>query len=144
MPNSKLWVIGDGYMKEELSSKKIQDVTFFGKIDNKSKYEHLSRAHVLLAPAVREGWGLVVTESNAMGTPAIAYDVPGLRDSVKDGITGVLTKENSPESLAKVALSLLKDKDLLHRLSSNALEDARAFNWNNTADAFYKIIKDRV
>ena len=144
IPDSRMWIIGDGYMKDELSTKNIRNVTFFGKTDNKSKYELLSRAHLLLVPAVREGWGLVVTESNAMGTPAVAYDVPGLRDSVKDGITGMLAKENSPASLAKMALSLLKDRDLRDRLSSNALEDARAFSWDNTADAFDEIIKDKV
>ena len=50
----------------------------------------MSRAHVLLVPGVREGWGLVVTEANAMGTPAMAYDVPGLQDSVINGVTGKL------------------------------------------------------
>jgi glycosyltransferase involved in cell wall biosynthesis len=54
----------------------------------------LSRAHIILVPAVREGWGLVVTEANAMGTPAIGYDdVPGLRDSIRHGETGITIME---------------------------------------------------
>jgi glycosyltransferase involved in cell wall biosynthesis len=49
-------------------------------------------------PSVCEGWRLAVAESNAMGTPVVAYNVPGLRDSVIDGKTGVSVKDNSPQS----------------------------------------------
>ena len=45
---------------------------------------------------MREGWGLVVTQANAMGTPAIGYDVPGLRDSTRYDETGINVIEKSP------------------------------------------------
>ena len=102
----------------------------------------MSKAHIILVPAVREGWGLIVTESNAMGTPAVAYNVPGPRDSVKDRETGILVKENSPNALARSAVSLLKNRDLLHKLSCNALVFSRQFSWDNTANEFDKIIKN--
>lgn len=44
------------------------------------------------APSLVEGWGLVVTEAAARYTPAIGFDVPGLRDSIEDGVTGVLAR----------------------------------------------------
>ena len=43
-----------------------------------------------MAPSLAEGWGLTILEANTLGTPAVAYDVPGLRDSVRDGQTGWL------------------------------------------------------
>ena len=43
----------------------------------------MARAHVHVATSVREGWGLVVSEAAALGTPTVAYDVPGLRDSTR-------------------------------------------------------------
>jgi glycosyltransferase involved in cell wall biosynthesis len=140
IPEAKMWVIGDGYMLDELRNSKIEDVIFYGHVSNELKFQLLSKAHLVLAPGVREGWGLVVTESNAMGTPVIAYNVPGLRDSVKDRETGVLLKDNSPESLAHAALSLLKDRALLRKYSENALAFSRQFNWDDTADVFDKII----
>jgi glycosyltransferase involved in cell wall biosynthesis len=91
-------------------------------------------------PAIREGWGLVVTEANAMGTPVVAYNVPGLRDSIKDGETGILTKENSPDSLASSAISLLKNPQLLKNLSYNALQFSKQFDWNTTAEIFDEIL----
>jgi glycosyltransferase involved in cell wall biosynthesis len=140
IPNAKMWVIGDGYMLKKLRNSKIEDIIFHGHVSNELKYQMLSKAHLVLAPAVREGWGLVVTESNAMGTPVIAYNVPGLRDSVKHGETGILVKDNSPESLAHAALSLLNDPTLLRKYSVNALEFSRQFNWDNTADIFDRTI----
>ena len=145
IPDAKLWVIGDGYMRKELQSKfTTNDVTFYGRVDSELKYELLSRAHVVLVPAIREGWGLVVTESNSMGTPVVAYNVPGLRDSVINGQTGILVGENSPEKLASSAVSLLRNRDLLHTLSSNALSHSRQFRWDHSAEIFEKMIIEEI
>ena len=116
-----MWVVGDGYLRKELQRMNVKDVTFFGRVKDELKYNLLSKAHLILVPAVLEGWGLVVTESNAMGTPAGTYNVAGLRDSIIDGKTGILVKNKSPESLADSAICLLKDKDRLGKLDFNAL-----------------------
>ena len=141
LPHAKMWVIGDGDMREELKLMNIQDVVFYGRIKDELKYDLLRKAHLLLVPSLREGWGLVVTEANAMGTPAIAYDSPGLRDSVVDGKTGILIKDKSPQNLASSALALLKNPDHLKTLSDNALIFSRRFNWDNTAEEFDKIFR---
>jgi len=136
IPSAKMWIIGNGYMLHELKKLGNRDVKFFGHVENLIKYELLSRAHLTLVPSIREGWGLVVTESNAMGTPVVAYEVNGLRDSVLDGRNGVLVKGKDPESLAKYTLKILTDKDLLNRLSVNALEYSRQFSWDKTFEYF--------
>jgi len=65
----------------------------------------LARAWVLVNPSVREGFGLNVLEANALGTPCVAYNVAGLRDSVIDGKTGLLVKENGDaEKLAEAII----------------------------------------
>jgi glycosyltransferase involved in cell wall biosynthesis len=142
LPESKMWVIGDGIMRKRLEGMNIKDVTFFGRITNEQKYELLRKAHMVLVPSVREGWGLVVTEANAMGTPVIAYDVPGLRDSVLDGETGILLKHNSPDSLANEAKFFLENPDLLKKYSAAALSHSKQFSWDKTAIAFDKIIRE--
>lgn len=140
--DSKMWVIGDGYMRKDLQKSNIKDVVFYGFVKNDLKYELLSRAHIVIVPGVREGWGLVVTESNSMGTPAVAYDVPGLRDSVVDGETGLIVKENSPRGLADSVIFLLKNRDILNNLSKNAIAFSSRFKWDITAEKFDKIIRD--
>jgi glycosyltransferase involved in cell wall biosynthesis len=140
MPDAKMWIIGDGYFRKKLESIERKDVTFYGKISNEKKYELLSRAHIILVPAVREGWGLIVTEANAMGTPAIGYDVHGLRDSIRNGETGITIREKTPAAMAQQAVLLLRDSERLYNYSKNALEFSRQFSWNNTTNSYENII----
>jgi glycosyltransferase involved in cell wall biosynthesis len=55
IPSAKMWVIGDGYMRSELEKMSTEDITFFGRVDIKTKFDLLSRAHLVLVPSVREG-----------------------------------------------------------------------------------------
>jgi len=143
IPDAKMWIIGDGYLRQKLESFKSKDVTFFGHVSNEKKYELLSRAHIILVPAVREGWGLIVTEANAMGTPAIGYDVHGLRDSIRHDETGTAIKERSPGAMAQQAILLLRDSNRLSKYSTNALEFSKQFNWDKTASSFHKVLNDQ-
>ena len=81
-----------------------------------------------------------VTEANALGVPAVAYNVPGLCDSVRDGETGFLTEADSYERLACKTLDVLLDSSMRERLSMNALEYSRQFDWDKTANEFGKLI----
>jgi glycosyltransferase involved in cell wall biosynthesis len=139
IPQAKMWIIGDGYMRKHLEELVSNDVKFYGYVSSENKYNLLSRAHLVLMPAVREGWGLVATEANAMGTPVVGYNVPGLRDSIKDGETGILTKENTPYCLASSAIYLLKNPQILQKFSNNALQFSKQFDWNTTCDIFDRI-----
>ena len=110
-PNAQLWVVGDGPMRAHLERSAPSGVTFFGRVDERQKHELLARAHVLIATSLREGWGLGVTESAQVGTPAVGYDVPGLRDSL--AAHGGAAVAPSPEGLAaRVALVLTGEMPL--------------------------------
>jgi glycosyltransferase involved in cell wall biosynthesis len=141
--DAKMWIIGDGYFRKNLESSNTKDVMFYGRISNEKKYDLLSRAHIILAPAVREGWGLIVTEANAMGTPAIGYDVPGLRDSIRHLETGITVMEKTPAAMAQQAISLLRDPDHLFKYSRNALEFSRQFSWDNTVNLYEKLLDNQ-
>src|SRR6202012_1712530 len=67
-----------------------QTVSMPGKVTEQTKSDLLSRAWLTVAPSLGEGWGLTVLEANTLGTPTLAYDVPGLRDTVRHGETGWL------------------------------------------------------
>ena len=142
--DARMWIIGDGYYRKKLESHNTKDVTFYGYIPSERKYELLSKAHIILVPAVREGWGLVVIEANAMGTPAIGYDVNGLRDSIRDGETGITIREKSPQAMAQQAISLLRDPDRLSKYSKNALEYSRQFSWDKTANSFQEVLDNQI
>ncbi|MGZ7180475.1 MAG: glycosyltransferase family 4 protein [Halobacteriota archaeon] len=141
MPEARLWVVGRGSelhrLKRLASGSRVQ---FCGFVDESRKYELMQRANAVLLPGIREGWGLVITEANACGTPVVAYDICGHRDAIKDRETGLLTDPN-PEAMAKAALSLFTDANLRERLSNQALAWSREFSWDKTASSFLEIIK---
>lgn len=118
-----------------------EDVRFFEFLKNEERRRLIGRAWVLVNPSVRESWGLNVIEANAVGTPCVAYDVPGLRDSIKDGMTGLLAEKGNINDLASKIIKIIEDKALRKGLSDNALEYAKQFNWDKTAEEFMKVIK---
>jgi glycosyltransferase involved in cell wall biosynthesis len=105
LPTAILWVIGSGPMEEELRRSAPAGVEFLGRVSQEEKTSRLARAHVLVVTSVREGWGLVVSEAAAVGTPVVAYRVAGLSDSVR-AAQGVLTAPN-PKQLSFVLQELL-------------------------------------
>ena len=118
----RLWLAGSGsesYRRSlsELAKRlKVQDsVVFLGRVSEQEKRRLMAEARALLMTSVREGWGLVVTESNACGTPAVVYDVPGLRDSVRNEITGLVVPPR-PDRLCEAMIRVTSDPRLYERL----------------------------
>jgi glycosyltransferase involved in cell wall biosynthesis len=115
-------------------------LTLAGRVDEAQKLAILQSASVLIACSAREGWGLTVTEAGRLGTPAVAYDVAGLRDSIVDGRTGVLTRQ-SPEALADAVHELVADEQRYMRLREGAWSLARELTWDRTASAFERVLR---
>jgi len=106
IPDAQMWVVGSGPMEAALRRKYAgEPVRFFGRVGHAEKLDLLARSHALLVTSVREGWGLVVTEAAALGTPSIGYSVPGLRDSLRASM-GVEVGA-SIEEMARSIVSLL-------------------------------------
>lgn len=144
----RLWIVGNGdkkyidYLKNMAKKLKILDnVTFWGYVPEEKKFELMERAHILLAPSVKEGWGLIVPEAAFVGTPSVVYNVLGLRDIVLDGVNGVIVKKNTPSEIKKEVIKILYDKNLYKKLRSNAKKSSLNYNWDNTARAALKVIK---
>jgi glycosyltransferase involved in cell wall biosynthesis len=143
VPNARLWMIGRGPEEARLRRRAAQlgNVVFHGWVDEERKFELLSRAHLLLVPGVREGFGINVIEAAHQGTPAIGYRVHGLRDSIRDGTTGVLVQ--GPEQAAEAALTLLRDRARYERMVQASRAHARTFKWSERAREF-RMVVDRV
>jgi glycosyltransferase involved in cell wall biosynthesis len=103
-------------------------VEFCGWLDGAAKHRRMSEATALLMASAREGWGLVVTECNACGTPAVVYDVPGLRDSVRHMQTGLVVS-TTPRSMADGMLQLVRDQDFYERLRAEGQRWSRTFTY---------------
>ena len=137
---AELWMIGDGEFKEELTKMSFEGVRFFGAVDNSRRRELIGKAWVLVNPSVREGFGLNVVEANAVGTPCVGYDVPGLKDSIEDQRTGLLARAGDIGDLTDKIVRVLEDETLRRRLGDSALEYSRQFSWDKCAQEFLTAI----
>lgn len=147
-PTAHLWIVGSGdkdyisHLKDVAKhTKVINKTTFWGFVSEEKKFELMSRAHILVAPSVKEGWGLIVPESAFVATPSIVYNVLGLRDIVKNRVNGIITSKNTPQELAKEAIKILSDKDKYEALRVNAKKSSLNYNWDNTAKVALEVIQ---
>ena len=147
MPDAKLVIVGDGdyrtVLEQIAGEEKIADkVEFTGFVTHEQKIELLNKMWLAVNPSPKEGWGLTVIEANACGTPVIAADSPGLRDSVKDGETGLLYPYGDTNKAAEQILELLKNNDKRNQFSLNAIKWAGTFNWDQSAQKAIQIIEN--
>ena len=135
---------GHQVMEYIAHSKYSDDIEYLGKVDTETKAELMQKCHAILVTSVEEGWGLIVSEANGQGTPAVVYDVSGLRDSVRDGETGVVV-EPRPRAVAKSLASLLYDDKLYERLRRSAWSWSKELTFEKAFSDFTTIIrKDEV
>jgi glycosyltransferase involved in cell wall biosynthesis len=137
IPSIRLWIMGRGPEEKKLMmiAKRIKDITFWGWVDEEKKMLLLRQSHLLLVPSVREGFGINVIEAASTGTPAIGYDVHGLKDSIRHGETGYLV--NSIDEATLRIVELLGDKDRYEKMSTNCLYYSKEFNWGKRVDEFW-------
>ena len=149
MPDLRVIIVGDGDDRPRLQGVArdlgVQHaVTFTGFVSDQEKITILQQMWFKVATSSKEGWGLTVTEANACGTPVIASNVPGLRDAVQDGKTGLLYRYGDVAELADKIKILLKDKELRSRLSAGALDWAALFSWDEAARRTIEVLQERV
>jgi glycosyltransferase involved in cell wall biosynthesis len=110
-------------------------VEFRGFVTEEEKLTLFRRAwvHVLTSP--KEGWGITNVEAAACGTPTVASDSPGLRDSVLDGETGFLVPHGDVDALAARLRILIEDSALREDLGRKARRFAERFSWERAATA---------
>jgi glycosyltransferase involved in cell wall biosynthesis len=138
LPEARLDVLGRGDDEPRLRALVAEEgladnVTFHGYVNDQTKVRLLSRAHVVVNPSMKEGWGITNLEANACGTPVISADSPGLRDSVSNGVSGLLYPYGDIELLAQRIVSVVSDAHLSSTLQEGSLVWARQFSWDRSS-----------
>ena len=109
-------------------------VTFHGALDEEPLIEKLKQAHVLVVPSSYEGFGIVYLEGMGFGLPAIGTTAGAAGEIITHGENGYLIEPNDVESLANHLRELGRNRELLVRLSLNAVERYRSQpRWEETA-----------
>lgn len=107
-----------------------------GRVYGEKKIQLLKNCLFMVMPSRFESFGNVAIEAAACSKPIIGTSIPGLRDTVKDGSTGLLIEADQPETLANAMLRLIGDKALRARLGQAGREWAMNFNVEQSVTKF--------
>jgi glycosyltransferase involved in cell wall biosynthesis len=147
VPGVEYWVVGEGDYRGELEriARRLgvaDHVRFPGYLGGEDKVRLLQESRVLTYTSPKEGWGLSVIEAGACGTPVVASDSPGLRESVLPGKTGFLIRHGDIEDLARKLTVLLSDDSLALGMAEEGVRWAGTFNWEASADTTMALIEE--
>ncbi len=147
MPELRLDVVGDGWWADELTGVAerlgVRDrVTFHGFLPEPERDALLDASWLMLAPSIKEGWGIAIMEAAARSVPALAYSFAGgVTESIVDGETGVLVADLA--ELAEQCRTLLLDTETRLTMGKKARERAQSFDWQRSAEAFERLLMDQ-
>lgn len=116
-PDLRFVIIGDGVLRKEFE-KRVRErslehrVTLTGWVPHEKIPEWLNRLRLVASPSYTEGLPPLVQEAMACGTPVLATGVGGVPDLIRDGKTGFLLEDNSPECIARRVIEVLNDPRL--------------------------------
>ena len=138
VPAAILEIAGAGEFRAELEQLAVHlgvadRVRFLGRIDETEKCALLRRAWATVFASPKEGWGITNLEAAASGTPVIASNSPGIRESVRHGETGFLVPHGDVAAMAESMRYLSGERALVERLGIAARRFAEAFTWENAA-----------
>lgn len=136
-------VIGSGWWEDRLREYAAplgDKVVFHGQVTEDYKHALLARAAVHLMPSAKEGWGLAVMEAAQHGVPTVGYRTAGgLRDSIRDGETGLLVDTRG--QLISATRALIDDPALRTQLGNEAQRRAATYAWDTTGKRFAQLIE---
>lgn len=148
IPRVRLVIAGFGDEQEKLKElvdalKLSKVVTFAGKVSEEEKIRLYQKAWVAVNPSTMEGWGMTAIEANACGTPVVASDVPGLRDSVQNPHSGFLVDYQDPDAFADSIFRIVTNRRLREDLSEDARAWANKFRWEKSAERFLSLFEEQ-
>lgn len=139
LPGAELHIIGDGEARETLTALVAElgvghCVVLHGRVPQEERDVLVDSAWITATTSLAEGWGLSVMEAAAAGVPALAYDVPGLRDTVRHDATGWLLgpDDDLASGLAKALRAVESPQDAA-RWEAECRAWATRFSWTATA-----------
>lgn len=147
IPQLKMKIAGGGsgkYFEKMMTliknSPYKDDIDYLGRVSQEQKIELMQNCHLITVTSVKEGWGLIVSEANSQGTPAVVYNVDGLRDSVKNNETGLVINKNTPQNLSNGIIEILKNEKKYSTLSQNALNFSKKLTFEQAHKDFIQVI----
>jgi len=142
-PNISCLIIGEGPERSKLE-KLVDDLKINDNINFKCFMKnhdyiigYMKSSNVLVLPSVREGFGIVVIESNACGIPVVVMDheMNAAKDLVHEGVNGYKAKL-SPEDISDKIIKSIENKD---KMKTSCIDSSKGYDWNKIVDDLEKV-----
>ncbi len=147
LPSTRFVVAGSGTHEEELRRQAeelglMEHGTFVGWIGDDVLHSLYAIADVCVVPSIYEPFGLVALEAMASSCPCIVADTGGLREVVPHDEVGLRFRARDPESLAEMTIRVLEDAELCRRLTAEAFNHLRRFDWDDVAERTVEVYEE--
>ncbi|MBT2218049.1 glycosyltransferase [Virgibacillus dakarensis] len=144
IPEAKYYIYGYGELKKELQElidKLNLNENVYLKDYTLNQKEVYQSAACSILTSRQEGFGMVITESMAVGTPVVSYDTKyGPKDIIEDGVDGYVVEQGNKEQLAEKIIKIMQDKKLREILSENALKVKKTFSEKKYKNSWFDLI----
>lgn len=144
LPSARLWLIGNASKHLQLRCRDREDLVLFGSVSQKEALVAIANFDIALYPRnfphSRNRMAVKVAEYMAMGVPTVAYDLNVTR--VLDRTRGGVLVASSDEFVGSV-IDLATDRERRQRLGENARAAASAWDWENLARRYERVVLDR-
>ena len=140
MTNKKLLVIGEGPDEMKIKAKAAANIEFLGYQSDEKLSEYMQKARAFVF-AAEEDFGIMVVEALSCGTPVIAYNKGGIKDTVIEGKTGILFNEQTPSSIIDAVKRFEKEGDKFEPAGLSAF--AKEFDRQNFEIKIKNFVDDK-
>lgn len=135
IPSVKLYIIGDGDLKEKIEriiqeNSLSENVELLGMLPQKELVNWYNKTEIFILPSLFEGFGIVVLEAMACGTPVIITKGCGAVDVVQNMENGVIIEPQNSIELANSILNLMENNGLMEKIRSNGIKSIQDYDWD--------------
>ena len=135
-PGKQFTIVGPNTPITGLENTQIPpNVVFTGPLKGEELKAQYKKADVFVLPSLEEGLALVQGEALAFGIPLLITTNTGGDDIIKDGVEGFIVQPGDAEALYQRMQQMADDRDLLNKMSENALQAAKDLgSWDAAAE----------
>lgn len=149
MPDLRLVIVGEGPEERKLRQQVGRlglsgRVIFKNKVSQKELIRLIGRSNLLINPSLIEGFGIVLVEAAAAGTPFVAADIPALQDLTGQLQSGIVVERRNPKRIAEAIVELILNRRLYREKQRNGLRNAKQFTWESMGRQTEKVYQDLV
>ncbi len=147
IPDAKLVIAGSGREEDNLSQQ-VRDldiadsVSLIGGVSKEKVAQLMAAANVFVLPSKAESFGLTLLEASAAAVPVVCSNAGGVPEVFQNGFNALLYPPGDDEAMAKAIVDLIRDRELAKKIGSNAVETAKRFTWERTAEKILRVYED--